>query len=158
MVRLTDRPDMTLDVYRGCKTTIQQQQKQSMVVSQWYMLLYQYVYGSKQGGHLNNSCGSQTCWMRDKGWSIVLGLTALLDSISIYIGPFLRERMKEKRNDSREKKIQTTPPEPTASAVGPCPTLIQINRAPRHWKFTQHHRTTRPPPRDKGEECQRSDM
>ena len=26
MVRLTDRPDMTLDVYRGRKTTIQQQQ------------------------------------------------------------------------------------------------------------------------------------
>ena len=26
MVRLIDRPDMTLDVYRGRKTTIQQQQ------------------------------------------------------------------------------------------------------------------------------------
>ena len=26
MVRLTDRPDMTLDVYRGRKTAIQQQQ------------------------------------------------------------------------------------------------------------------------------------
>ena len=26
MVRLTDRPDMTLDVYRGRKTTMQQQQ------------------------------------------------------------------------------------------------------------------------------------
>ena len=26
MVRLTDRPDMALDVYRGRKTTIQQQQ------------------------------------------------------------------------------------------------------------------------------------
>ena len=25
VVRLTDRPDMTLDVYRGCKTTKQQQ-------------------------------------------------------------------------------------------------------------------------------------
>ena len=25
VVRLTDRPDMTLDVYRGCKTTNQQQ-------------------------------------------------------------------------------------------------------------------------------------
>ena len=25
MVRLTDRPDMTLDVYRGSKTTTQQQ-------------------------------------------------------------------------------------------------------------------------------------
>ena len=28
MVRLTDRPDMTLAVYRGCKTTTQQQQQQ----------------------------------------------------------------------------------------------------------------------------------
>ena len=28
VVRLTDRPDMTLDVYRGRKTTMQQQQKQ----------------------------------------------------------------------------------------------------------------------------------
>ena len=28
MVRLTERPDMTLDVYRGRKTTIQQQQQQ----------------------------------------------------------------------------------------------------------------------------------
>ena len=26
VVRLTDRPDMTLDVYHGCKTTMQQQQ------------------------------------------------------------------------------------------------------------------------------------
>ena len=29
MVRLTDRPDMTLDVYRGRKTTTQQQQIKS---------------------------------------------------------------------------------------------------------------------------------
>ena len=28
VVRLTDRPDMTLDVYRGRKTKIQQQQQQ----------------------------------------------------------------------------------------------------------------------------------
>ena len=28
VVRLTDRPDMTLDVYRGRKTTMQQQQRQ----------------------------------------------------------------------------------------------------------------------------------
>ena len=37
------------------------------------------------------------------------------------------------------------PPAPTARAVGPCPTLIQTSRTPRHWKFTQDHRTTRPP-------------
>ena len=30
VVRLTDRPDMTLDVYRGRKTTIQQQQQQQI--------------------------------------------------------------------------------------------------------------------------------
>ena len=36
-----------------------------------------------------------------------------------------------------------SPPAPTASAVGPCPTLLQISRTPRHWKLTQHHRTTR---------------
>ena len=32
VVRLTDRPDMTLDVYRGRKTTIQQQSMQSLSV------------------------------------------------------------------------------------------------------------------------------
>ena len=30
MVRLTDRPYMTLDVYRGRKTTMQQQQQQPL--------------------------------------------------------------------------------------------------------------------------------
>ena len=38
------------------------------------------------------------------------------------------------------------PPALTASAVGPCPTRLQISRTPRYWKLTQHHRTTRPPP------------
>ena len=35
------------------------------------------------------------------------------------------------------------PPAPTASAVGPCPTFLQISWTLRHWKLTQHHRTTR---------------
>ena len=39
------------------------------------------------------------------------------------------------------------PPAPTASAVDPCPTTIQISRRPRHWKFTQYHRNTRPSPK-----------
>ena len=30
VVRLTDRPDMTLDVYRGRKTTMQQQQQHNL--------------------------------------------------------------------------------------------------------------------------------
>ena len=40
VVRLTDRPDMTLDVYRGHKTTMQQQQQQLS----WMMLFQNGVY------------------------------------------------------------------------------------------------------------------
>ena len=37
MVRLTDRPDMTLDVYHGRKTTMQQQQ-QPMNTTHFYLI------------------------------------------------------------------------------------------------------------------------
>ena len=36
-------------------------------------------------------------------WLVVLGLTALLDSISMYIRPSARERKKEERNNRRQK-------------------------------------------------------
>ena len=36
------------------------------------------------------------------GWLVVLGLTALWDNISVYIGPSPKEREKEKRKDRRE--------------------------------------------------------
>ena len=36
--------------------------------------------------------------------------------------------------DGREKKVQTTPSASTASAVGPCPTIIKISRTYRHWE------------------------
>ena len=36
------------------------------------------------------------------GWLVVLGLTALWDSISVYIGPSPKEREKEKRKDRWE--------------------------------------------------------
>ena len=38
MVRLTDRPDMTLDVYCGHKTTIQQQQLRYVAWQLWAVL------------------------------------------------------------------------------------------------------------------------
>ena len=41
VVRLTDRPpDMTLDVYRGCKTTIQQQQIQIRWINSEIIFLF----------------------------------------------------------------------------------------------------------------------
>ena len=53
----------------------------------------------------------------------------------------------KKRNDRPEKKMSKQhPPAPTVSAAGPCPTIIQISRTHRHWKFTHYHRTTRPFP------------
>ena len=36
------------------------------------------------------------------GWLVVLGLTALWDSILVYIGPSPREREEEERKDSEE--------------------------------------------------------
>ena len=33
VVRLTDRPDMTIAVYRGCKATRQQTNKQQLIIS-----------------------------------------------------------------------------------------------------------------------------
>ena len=70
---------------------------------------------------------SRTIW---KLWSscwLFLGLTALWDSISVYIGPSPRERKKEEKWQTRERNVQNKPPPaPTASAVGPCPTVVQI--------------------------------
>ena len=49
VVRLIDRPDMTLDVYRGRKTTIQQQQQQRILriiaeESAYHMMVYVEIY------------------------------------------------------------------------------------------------------------------
>ena len=57
----------------------------------------------------------------------ILGLTALWDSISLYIKLSPREREEEERNEIMSKQ---PPPAPTARAVGPCPTIIQISRRP----------------------------
>ena len=47
------------------------------------------------------------------------------------------ERRRKKRETIDEKTMLTLPPyAPIASAVGPSPTIIQINRTPRYWKFT----------------------
>ena len=80
-----------------------------------------------------------------------------------------------KRGEKRKKRVEMSKqpqPAPSASAVGPCPTviriegrpgtgslpstiappdhprhtIIQFSRTPLHWKFTQHRRKTRSPP------------
>ena len=51
-----------------------------------------------------------------------------------------RERIEESKN------VQTTPPTRTYCKCNrPLPYYHPNCRTPRHWKLTQHHRTTRPP-------------
>ena len=65
---------------------------------------------------------------------------------SLYRAVSQREGERGEKGQMREKMSKQPPPAPTASATGPCTTINQISRTPRHWKFTQHLRTTRPPP------------
>ena len=65
---------------------------------------------------------------------------------SLYRAVSQREGERGEKGWMREKMSKQSPPAPTASATGPCPTIIQISRTTRHWKITQHLRTTRPPP------------
>ena len=44
MIRLTDRPDMTIYVYRGRKTTMQQQQQQIKHDTQWLSSTYDFGF------------------------------------------------------------------------------------------------------------------
>ena len=85
------------------------------------------------------------------GWLIVLGLTAIRGSISVYTGPSPKER--ERGVIDERQNVQATPSAPTTSSIGSCPTMIQISRTPQPWKFTQHQHTTRPPPFAFEREC-----
>ena len=59
VVRLTDRPDMTLDVYHGCKTTIQQQF--SSVLKNVIFCVFQKCYSDFElQGVLENILNSKT--------------------------------------------------------------------------------------------------
>ena len=83
----------------------------------------------------------------EAGWlSGCLGFNGpLRQYISLYQAISHREGDR-RENDIQEKKCpkMQPPPAPTESPIGPCPIIIQISRMPRHWKFTQHHLTTRP--------------
>ena len=61
VVRLTDRPDMTLDVYRGRKTTIQPTNIHSVcglvvILHSMYGLVVSLYFYIWSGGHLIFSC------------------------------------------------------------------------------------------------------
>ena len=55
-----------------------------------------------------------------------------------------RGRKSKERIDESEN-VQTTPTRTYCKRCRPLPYCNPNSRTPWHWKFTQHHRTTRPP-------------
>ena len=64
---------------------------------------------------------------------------------SLYRAVSQREGERGERTDE-SKNVQTTPTRTYCKRNRPLPYCNQNCRTPRHWKLTQHHRTTRPPP------------
>ena len=80
------------------------------------------------------------------GW---FGLNGpLRQYFSLYRAVSQREGERRERIDE-SKNVQTTPTRTYCKRSRPLPYCNQNCRTPRHWKFTQHHRTTRPPPQGK---------
>ena len=80
------------------------------------------------------------------GWLVGFGFNGpLRQYFSLYRAVSQREREREERIDE-SKNVQTTPTRTYCKRNRPLPYCNQNCRTPQHWKFTQHHRTTRPPP------------
>ena len=63
---------------------------------------------------------------------------------SLYRAVSQREGERGEKIDE-SKNVQTTPTRTYCKRNRPLPYCNLNCRTPRHWKFTQHHRTTRPP-------------
>ena len=66
--------------------------------------------------------------------------------ISLYRTVSQREGERGDKRTDESKNIQTTPTCNYYKRSRPLPYCNPNCRTPQHWKFTQHHRTTRPPP------------
>ena len=64
---------------------------------------------------------------------------------SLYLAVSQREGERGERIDE-SKNVQTTPTRTYCKRNRPMPYCNPNCRTPRHWKVTQQHRTTRPPP------------
>ena len=64
---------------------------------------------------------------------------------SLYRAVSQREGRKRRERIDESTNVQTTPTRTYCKCSRPLPYCNPNRRTPRHWKFTQHHRTTRPP-------------
>ena len=110
--------------------------------SLWETARYRLKYCLKGPLNPKQPTNQPTSLWETVGWLVVLGLTALSDSISVYIGPSPKERTKKERKN----RCPNNPTRTYCKRSRPLPYCNPNCRTPRHWKFTQHHCTTRPPP------------
>ena len=96
--------------------------------------------------------GRPTIWITvgaAVGWLLggCVGFSGLLRQLfSLYRAVSKRARKRRERIDE-SKNVQTTPTRTYRKRNRPLSYYHPNCRTPRHWKFTQDHRTTRPPPR-----------
>ena len=79
-------------------------------------------------------------------WLVGFGFNGpLRQYFSLYRAVSQRVGERGERIDE-SKNVQTTPIRTYCKRNRPLPYCNQNCRTPRHWKFTQHYRSTRPPP------------
>ena len=114
----------------------------------FYLILYLYITRitiNNNAPHLK-SPKNYGLFCHMVGWLVVSDFNGpLRQYFSLYRAVFQRGRKRRERTDE-SKNVQTPPPTGTfCKCSRPLPYCNPNCRAPRHWKFTQHHRTTRPP-------------
>ena len=67
---------------------------------------------------------------------------------SLYLAVSQREGEREEKRIDESKNVQTTPARTYYKRSRSLPYCNPNCRTPRHWKFTQHHSTTRPLPQE----------
>ena len=95
--------------------------------------------------------GRPTIWITVGQGSTALAVSAggggldIFTLIYLYRAVSQREGEKGEKRIDESKNVQTTPTRTYYKCSRPLPYCYPNCRTPRHWKFTQHHRTTRPP-------------
>ena len=102
------------------------------------------IGGRKTIGHMMKRMWEMIGWGRG-GLLVGFGFNGpLRQYFSLYRAVSQKEGERGERIDE-SKNVQTTPTRTYCKRNRPLPYCNPNCRTPRHWKFTQHHRTTRPP-------------
>ena len=109
-----------------------------------------FVYGSREVGVTDNAASrgiiAYGC-QRFGIWLVVFGFNGpLRQYFSLYRAVFQREGLREEKRQRRVKMSKQPPSAPTASAICPCPTIIQTVGRPalEAYPGPSHHPTDHP--------------